>query len=497
MNVARSKKGMIVAAHPMAADAGREILAEGGNAVEAAVAVSLALGVVEPHASGLGGGGFMMVSPSGSLAKTEILDGRAVLPSTAAEERIYPKGVMLPWVPKTGPMSASVPGMAPLLDAALSKWGRKIPLRRLVRRAATLASDGFNVGEVFSYCSSLFESTIRSSPECAKIFLNNGVPFKPGERLIQKDLARSLRLVGERGFGACLKGEIGLALTRAANGTGPVWGRDDLARYEVKTRPPLTAEIKGHLVATTPPPSRGGAGILRTLARYQADPVRLAPVIRSVFLELHPVVGDPDLSPIDLEALVEGRDAPPAGGGTSHFVIIDGEGTVVTMSQTIGHFFGSGVVAQGYGILLNDDISDMERKPGHPNSIGPGKRSVCNMAPTIVFRQGRPRLALGSPGSLRIFPALAQVIANVLHRDMALEQAVSAGRIHWEEGRFFFEGDIDASVREKAKKKLNQPVDERRAQDLFFGGVNAVELLEDETVLGVADGRREGVAVGL
>ena len=144
MKVARSRKGMVVAAHPLAAEAGREILADGGNAVEAAVAVSMTLGVVEPHASGLGGGGFMMVSPSGSVGKTEVLDGRAKLPSLATEEHIYPRGVMLPWVPKTGPMSASVPGLAPLLKLALEKFGRKVPLAKLLRRPITLASDGDN-----------------------------------------------------------------------------------------------------------------------------------------------------------------------------------------------------------------------------------------------------------------------------------------------------------------------------------------------------------------
>ncbi len=497
MKVARSKKGMVVAAHPLAAEAGREALAEGANAVEAAVAVSLALGVVEPQASGLGGGGFMMVSPSGAIGKTEVIDGRGKLSSLATEEYIYPKRVMLPWVPKTGPMSAAVPGLGRILDAALKKFGRKVPLQKLARRAIALASDGFEVGEVYVYCSALFEGTVRTTPECAKTYYNGGVRFKPGERLVQRDLARSLRIVAERGFDSCYTGEVGLALTRAANATGPVWGRDDLARYEAKVREPLWADVAGHRIATTPPPSRGGAGIIQALLRYDPDPVRLAPTLRSIFRELDPLVGDPDVLPVDLSKLVVGPKGPPPGGGTSHFVVVDGEGTVVTMSQTLGHFFGSGVVAQGYGILLNDDLSDMERKPGHPNSVGPSKRSVANMAPTIVFKQGRPRLALGTPGSVRIYPAMAQVIGNVLHQGMDLEQAVAAGRIHWEDNRFFFEGDLPDDVRARAKRELDQPVDERRKQDLFFGGVHAVEIQDDGTIVGVADPRREGVALPL
>jgi gamma-glutamyltranspeptidase/glutathione hydrolase len=139
----------------------------------------------------------------------------------------------------------------------------------------------------------------------------------------------------------------------------------------------------------------------------------------------------------------------------------------------------------------------MERFPGHPNSIGPGKRSVANMAPTIVFKNGKPRIALGTPGSVRIFPALAQVIGNMLFQGMDLEHAVAAGRVHWEDNRFFIEGDFDDATRAKAKQTLDQPVTERRKQDLFFGGVHAVEMLEDGTIVGVADPRRDGVAIPL
>jgi gamma-glutamyltranspeptidase/glutathione hydrolase len=497
MKTASSKTGMVVAAHPLAAEAGRQVLADGGNAVEASVAVSLALGVVEPFASGLGGGGFMMVAPKGSLSETVVIDGRGKLSSLALEDYIYPKSVMLPWVPKTGPMSVAVPGLGRMLERALQTYGGKLSLRRLAQPAITLAADGFEVGEVFVYCSALFEGTVRSNEECARSFYRQGARFKAGERLIQSDLANALSIVAEKGFEVCYAGEIGHAMTDSVNSTGPVWGAEDLHNYEVKVRPPLRAEIAQHQIATTGPPSRGGAGIIRTLSRYDADPVRLAGLIRSVFRELHLLVGDPDITRSDLSKVTESEASPPAGGGTTHFVVVDGEGTIVTMSQTIGHFFGSGLVVKGYGIVLNDDISDMERKPGHPNSVGPNKRSVANMAPTIVFREGRSRLALGTPGSLRIFPAMAQVIGNVLFQGMDLERAVAAGRVHWEEGRFFFEGDIDAEVRSRARRELDEPVDERRAQDLFFGGVHGVEILDDGTIIGVADPRREGVSLPL
>src|SRR5262249_54550455 len=151
----------------------------------------------------------------------------------------------------------------------------QLPLARLAEPAIHLASDGFEVGEVFVYCSSLFEGTVRSTRECARVYLNNGRRFKPGERLIQTDLARSLRLVAEQGLESCYTGEIGEAMRRTVNETGPVWGEDDLASYEVKIRAPLMAEVANHQIATTPPPSRGGLGIIQTLLNYDRDPVRL------------------------------------------------------------------------------------------------------------------------------------------------------------------------------------------------------------------------------
>lgn len=502
MKVSRSRTGMVVAAHPLAAEAGREILADGGNAVEAAVAVSLTLNVVEPQASGLGGGAMMMIAPHGDPAATVFLDGRGRTSSLHTEDYVYPKRVMLPWVPKTGPMSATVPGLGRLLGLALQKFGGKMPLARLLKRAMQAAADGFPVSEVFVYCSSLFEGTIRQFPECAKIFYNNGRRYEPGERLVQKDLARTLRLISDRGFESLYTGEVAIYMNQAVNSTGPVWGKDDLAKYEVKVREPLWGEVAGHRIATAPPPSRGGAGLLRaleSLSSAPADPAeRIAYLLREIeriFKALDPVIGDPDVMTVDLARVASG-EAPKPGGGTSHFTIVDREGTVLTMSQTIGHFFGSGVVVPGYGILLNDDISDMERKPGHPNSIGPSKRAVANMAPTIVFR-GRPRIALGTPGTVRIFPALSCVLSNMLHLGMDLEAAVAAGRVHWEDGRAFLEGDIPAEVRARVRELHAGPLDERRARDLFFGGVHAIEVTQDGTVVGVADPRRDGVALGL
>jgi len=509
--VARSKVGMVVAAHPLAAEAGREILAGGGNAIDAAVAVSLAIGVVEPFASGLGGGGYLLVAPKGDPAQTVAVDFRGVTPSIQTEEHFYPKGATLPWTPKIGPSSATVPGLGRALDLALKKWGSGIPRERLARRAIELAEKGFEVSEVYAYVSGLFEGTLRSFPDAAKIFMKEGRRFKPGERLVQRDLARSLRKIAEAGFEELHTGEIGRAMTAAANATGPVWGDRDLEKYEVKIREPLRGEVAGARIATMGPPSRGGAGILAALGRFEKRGVArlghnsaetvpfMAETFRDLFKALEPVIGDPDVFKVDLSTLGLAPGSAPVSGspGTTHFTIVDKAGTVAAMSQTIGHFFGSGVVVPGWGILLNDDISDMDRRPGGRNSVGPSRRSVSNMAPTIVFRGGRPWLALGTPGSLRIFPAMAQVLANALLFGFDLEKSVAAGRIHWEDETLWLEGDLDLAVRKRVREAWSGRVVERRAQDLFFGGVHAVSIDADGTITGVADPRRDGVALGL
>jgi gamma-glutamyltranspeptidase/glutathione hydrolase len=476
------------------------MLAAGGNAVDAAVAISLTMGVVEPFASGLGGGGFMLVSSGGG---TEILDFRGRVPSIDVPEHFYPKGATLPWVPKIGPSSATIPGLGRALATAMKRYGAKLPLATIAAPAIRAAEEGFEVSETYAYVSGLFEGTVRCFPDAARTYFKEGRRYRPGERLVQKELGRALRRVSEKGFEEVYTGEIGRAMVAAVNGTGPVWGERDLEQYEVKIRAPLTATIGGALIETTPPPSRGGPGIVLALERLheargghntKKSILALGELIRELFQKLDAVVGDPDVIPVDLSKL--GIAPKPGSPSTTHFVAVDREGLLVSMSQTIGHFFGAGVIVPGWGICLNDDISDMERRPGLPNSVRPNERPVANMAPTLVRRNGAPWFTLGTPGSLRIFPCMTQVIANVLFHGMDLEKALAVGRMHWEDETLWLEGDIDAAIRAAVKAEWKGRVVERRAQDLFFGGVHAVGRDGNEWV-GVADPRRDGVALGL
>src|SRR5688572_432239 len=207
---------MVVAAHPLAAEAGRAVPKDGGNAVDAAVAISLIIGVVEPFASGLGGGGYFLLAPGGDPKKTVAVDFRGVTPSIQTEDHFYPKGATLPWTPKIGPSSATVPGLGRALDLALLKWGSGMPLSRLARKAIELAMGGFEVSEVFAYVSGLFEGTLRSFPDAARIFMKEGRRYRAGERLVQADLARTLERIVTAGFEDLFTGEIGGAMTAAA-----------------------------------------------------------------------------------------------------------------------------------------------------------------------------------------------------------------------------------------------------------------------------------------
>jgi gamma-glutamyltranspeptidase/glutathione hydrolase len=493
---------MVVAAHPIAAEAGRAILREGGNAVEAAVATSLTLGVVEPQASGLGGGGFMLICPRGKPAETIIIDSRSKISSLLTAARVYSRGKMLPWIPKTGPMSAGIPGLGRALQWALKTFGGKLPLSRLASPAIQAAEEGFEISETFRHCANMFEGAIRHYEETCRIFMMTGAQLKPGERLVQKDLAKTLRTVVDRGFDAIYTGDIGRAMLKEINKTGPVWGEKDLEQYTIEIRKPLVKDVLGHEIVTTPSPSRSGYGIIHTLlawsekkpAHHSAEHILfLARTWRDLWKSYEAKVGDPAFFDLPAEYL----DRAPLGSpSTTHFTIVDREGTIVTSSQTIGHFFGSGIAVPGTGIVINDDITDMNNRPGTPNSIDAGRRPISNMAPTLVAKGGKPFVALGTPGSFRIFSCLSQVVGNAIGYGMGLEAAVADPRVHWEGGTLFIEGGIDPKVIEEVKQRAGMHVDVRGPVDLFFGGVHAAAM-DEQGILGVADPRRDGVALAL
>lgn len=462
--------GIVTAAHPIAAAAGRDILRAGGNAVEAAVAVSMTLGVVEPFASGLGGGGFMMICPGGRREKLVILDGRGVTSELFKPERFYYKGVPSQALPRTGAMAPPVPGLGRMLALALKDYGGSLALPDILAPAIRAAEAGFETTALYKYATSINEWVLRANPETARIFLHEGHVTLP-------DLARSLRLIARDGFEILYTGEIGRALLAAINATGRVWSDRDLSDYAVKRRDALYGRHRGFDVFTTPPPSRGGRAIIMSLERIARpeEPLHLAEVFNEVIAQVQREVGDPD------------------GGSpsTTHLTVVDDAGTIVALTQTLNHFFGSGFVIPGTGILMADDISEMSRSPGRPNSVGPRKRSATNMAPTIVFKGDAPFLAMGSPGFHRIITAQVQVLLNLIDRGMSLADAVAYPRIHAQEGTIFVEGHTEQPVIDEIKRRATRPVVVRPRRDPYFGGIHAVWFGPDGPE-GAADPRRDG-----
>lgn len=421
------------------------MLRRGGNAVDAAIAVSVALGVVEPFASGLGGGGFMMIWRRGALT---ILDGRSVTPAAYTPERFYPNGVAPPYMPKTGPMAPSIPGLPRMLSTAHREFG-SMALPELVAPAILAAREGFAPGRLFRYAISLNEWVLRANRETARIYL--------ADRIVQPELARTLETLARDGFDAFYDD----TLLRAMDG---IWIADDLD-YKIVRREPVRGRYRDLEIAGMPPPSRGGLGLIGILDRVRdpEDPIHLTEVFHEVISRLDDQVGD---SP-----------------STTHTTIQDGDGTIVCLTQTLNHFFGSGFMISG--VLLNDDVSEMHRAPGHPNSVAPRKRAATNMAPTIIFRDGAPYLAMGSPGFRRIITAEAQVLLNLVHRGLSLADAVARPRLHVERRKIFAEADSPElpALRARARRKLIV----RPARDPWFGGIHAICGTE-----GAADPRREG-----
>ncbi len=522
----RAKSGMVASAHPLASQTGVEVLQTGGNAVDAAVAAALTLGVVEPHASGIGGGGFMLIYLSRNR-KTEVIDYREVAPRKASPQ-LYGRAETLDAI-KLGLGSVAVPGTLAGLTLALKKFGTK-SLSELIIPAARIAESGFSVSPVLSSLLKAHRDQLAADPAAARIFLKNQkAAYEAGEKMVMKDLAQTYRRIAEKGAEIFYRGEIAEALGREMESRANGWiAASDLAVYRAMEREAIKGTYHGHEIFT-PPPVAGGSQIIellnilegfdmgrhnRTAVGYQL----IAEGQKRVMSDRARYLGDMDFSPVPLDELVSKRYAAARAkdihpgkadakvspgnpevyglGKTTQLCVVDREGNVVSLTQTINSFFGSGIVLPGTGILLNNEMHEFSPVAGTPNSIAPGKRPVSSMAPSLVFKQGRPYLAFGSAGATRIISAMTQVFLNLVHSGMNLQQAINAPRIHWEEPELKVESRVPEAVR-KELIAMGYTVKALQPFDLYFGGVQAIEI-DPQTgrLSGAADPRRNGSAVG-
>ncbi|MBI2957190.1 MAG: gamma-glutamyltransferase [Acidobacteria bacterium] len=517
---AEAPNGMIVADEPLAAQAGLEILRQGGNAIDAAVAVAFALAVTHPQAGNLGGGGFMLIRLA--HGQSLFLDYRETAPAAAhAEMYLDASGKLIPGASTAGWRAAAVPGTVAGLELALKTYGT-MALKDVMAPAIRLAQKGFRVSPRLA--SNLAEDAdrLRHSSEARRLFFpKKGRPLEPGQLLRQPQLALTLKKIARGGAREFYHGSIAERLASEMKSHRGLITRDDLARYRPQWRQPLTGRFRGYEILTAPPPSSGGVALLEMLALLDPwlgpetaalDPATIhlvAEALRRAFADRARFLADPDFACVPVAELLDparvekwqasmdparasvsqqltlpeahagdgpgcavtATSAAREGEETTHFAVIDAEGNVVANTYTINDLFGSGVLVPGLGFFLNNEMDDFATHPGGANvlynlvesaanRIEPGKRPLSSMTPTIVLRDGQPVLVLGSPGGPRIISALLLVLLNRLVFERPLAEAVALPRYHhqWLPDALFVEEGVFTEAQLEALRRRGHEV---------------------------------------
>jgi len=481
-----AQHAMVVTVHQLASRVGLETLQAGGNAVDAAVATGFALAVVHSPAGNIGGGGFMLIRMADG--KTHFLDYREKAPATASRDLyLDAQGNVIPGASEIGYKAIAVPGSVAGLTYAEKKYG-KLTLKQVMAPAIKLARDGYAL--TWGEAADFHDPYLAKFPESRRVFQRSGDYYQPGEIFRQPDLARTLERIAANPddfYHGALAQEIAAAVQKG----GGLITADDLAHYEVKEREPVRGTYRGYEVISAPPPSSGGTVLIESLnilegydlggmENRSAQSVHFTvEAFRRAFFDRAEFMGDPDFSKIPVAQLVDKKYAaawresidpqraspskelkrpavfseleqyaqshpplqvPHEGNHTTHYSVVDSEGNAVAVTTTINDWFGSRVTADGLGFLLNDEMDDFSAKPGVPNSdgliqgdanaIGPGKRPLSSMTPTIVVHHGKTVLVLGSPGSSKIITTVANVLMGVVDYKLNLQEAVNAPRFH-------------------------------------------------------------------
>ena len=528
-------KAMVVSAHPEATRIGLEILKEGGNAVDAAVGVAYALSVVEPFSSGIGGGSFTLYRES-KEGKVYALDGREIAPAALKTRNFHPNGKYDPKLSRWTGLAVGVPGLVSAMHALHEKFGSR-PIETILQRVVEVARKGMVVTPRFAARIKRQESYF--SVGAQKVFMVQGRAPEIGSILKQEDQANVIERIAKEGPGAFYEGEIAQKIVEEVGAHGGVMVMDDMKSYKPRWREPIRGTWKGMSVFSFPPPSSGGAVLVRLLngvgegANLKASGWNssgtvhvLAEIMKRAYADRNLLLGDPDFVDVPLEQFVDpeigrkdreaiGKRATPAKkvldrkklirekSHTSHFSIVDSAGNAVSQTQTINLSFGSGLLAEGTGIVLNNEVDDFATAPGKQNAFGlvqgvvnevsPGKRPLSSMTPTILEKDGRVEAVVGSPGGSFIITSVFQVILNRYIYGMTASEAVCMPRFHhqWlpdyiQAERYALSADTALSL---AKKK--HVIHERER----FGNVQAIFRFENGWH-GAADCRGEGQAMG-
>ncbi|VTS04060.1 gamma-glutamyltransferase [Tuwongella immobilis] len=463
-----AENGMVVCVSPIAADIGVEILKQGGTAVDAAVAVALAEAVTFPEAGNIGGGGFMLVQPPKGAEPT-LFDYREKAPKASTPEMLASP---TSWAT---PKAVGVPGTLRGLELAHQKYG-KLPWKTLVEPAVRLARDGFPVSQALADGLNIVVQSKPNNPLFRQTFGKNGKgEWQAGDRFIQPDLAKTLTRVMEQGASEFYTGETAKLLAAEMQRSGGLITLEDLANYQAKQRTPIRSSYRGYEIISTPPPSAGGItlslalNILETFPkaehpRFSAETIhRMAESMKIAYSERAKYLGDPDFNSIPehltrkehaeklaklirpnaairSEALAPELNIPPESPSTTHFSIIDKDGMAVSNTYTLERSYGARIVVPGAGFLLNNEMTDFNIYPGvtdrtgkigtMPNRIQPNKRMLSSMTPTILRKDGKVVLIVGSPGGRTITNTVMNIIVSVVDYDMEIQAAVASPRVH-------------------------------------------------------------------
>lgn len=480
-----AQHAIVVSVHELASQVGVEMMQSGGNAVDAAVATGFALAVVHPPAGNIGGGGFMLIRMADG--KTHFLDYREKAPAAATRDMyLDPQGNVIPGASEIGYKAIGVPGSVAGMVYAVHKYG-KLSLKKVMAPAIRLSREGYVL--TWEEAADFHDRHLAEFPESRRVFQRNGDFYKAGETFRQPDLARTLQRISEKPDDF-YHGSLARELVAALQKGGSLITADDLAYYEVKEREPVRGTYRGYEVISAPPPSSGGTVLieslnilegydLHTMGDRSAQSVHYTTeAFRRAFFDRAEFMGDPDFAKIPVAQLIDKKYAaaweetidpahaspskelrrpsvfseleqyaaahppmsPPESNHTTHYSVMDSDGNAVSVTTTINDWFGSRVTADGLGFLLNDEMDDFSAKPGVPNAdgllqsetnaIGPGKRPLSSMTPTIVVRDGKAVMVLGSPGSSKIITTVANVLMGVVDYGMNIQEAVNAPRFH-------------------------------------------------------------------
>ncbi len=469
-----AENGMVVTAQHLASHVGVDVLKNGGNAVDAAVAVGYALAVVYPAAGNLGGGGFMTIQLADG--RKTFLDFREKAPLAAKADMYLDKeGNVVPDLSTRGHLAVGVPGTVSGMELALQKYGTK-PRKDVIAPAIKLAEDGFVLeqGDVdlLDYATDVFKKDIKDS---GSIFLSNGEPMQVGQKLVQKDLAKTLREISEKGADGFYKGWVADAIVTSSQANKGIITQADLDKYKTRELAPIECDYRGYHVVSAPPPSSGGVVICEIMNILEGYPMKdlgyhsaqgmhyQIEAMRHAYVDRNSYLGDPDFVKNPIAHLLDknyatklreainpqkagiSRDlkpgvAPHEGNNTTHYSIVDKWGNAVSVTYTLNDWFGAGVMASKTGVILNDEMDDFTSKIGVPNmyglvqgeanAIAPGKAPLSSMSPTIVTKDGKVVMVVGTPGGSRIITATLLTMLNVIDYGMNIQEAVDAPRFH-------------------------------------------------------------------